>query len=95
VKGVDLSTFSYVNPTASALEMGFVTSTDGGLVAPALWYPATWIANVLAQLYYGSILVGPDGVVQLAAGTWVPWVNFTVGASVIIEPCNDTLTMLA
>jgi hypothetical protein len=96
VTGINLSNDSAIDPTASVLQMGFVSSLDGGIVPPASWYPATWIANTLRQLYYGMILVGaPPGVVVLAAGTWVPWVYFTIGSETIQEPAGDTVTVLA
>ena len=95
VKGIDLSSNSYVNPTSSALQVGFVSSSDGGQVAPTEWFPGQWIANVLAEFYYASCLIGPDGVTTLAAGSWVPWCSFPLGAAMIVRPCADTLTMLA
>ena len=94
VKGIDLSSNSYVNPTSSALQVGFVPSGDGGQTPPSLWVPGVWIANVLAELYYASCLVGPDGgVITLAAGDWVPWCWFMFGAATIQRPCADTLTI--
>lgn len=95
VTGVNLADDQPIDPTASTLTVGFVDARNGGQDPPASFYAASWVANPTRKIYYGEVLVGPLGVVQLAAGTWVPWARFAIGSELIERPVNDTLTVLA
>jgi len=99
VAGINLNNDSAIDPTASALQMGFVPSGDGGITPPSIWVPGTWISNTLRSLYYGMCLATqrhdqPADVYVLTPGAWVPWVWFTVGAETIQEPAGDTVTVV-
>lgn len=92
VAGVDLTNGQVVDPTSMPVEIGFVSSLDGGQVPPPVFYPGIWIANTTRRLFYAAVLVGPNGAVQLDPGTYVPWCQFPFGAEVILHPVKDTLT---
>ena len=94
VTGINLTDNLIIDPTASPVTVGFVSSADGGRVAPSVFYSASWISNPAANAYYAVVLVGPLGVVALPAGTYVPWPNFTHGGEVVIQAAQDTLTVL-
>jgi hypothetical protein len=92
VRGTDLATSQPLNPSTSPLQAGFVAS-KGGEEAPSVWYAATWDANTADNVYWGMVLVGPDGVFNLRRGIWTVWAQFTFGEETIQQPVLDSLTV--
>jgi hypothetical protein len=92
VRGQDLSTAQPLDPSVVTLQCGFVSARAGD-EEPLTWYPGTWDANTADNIYWGMVLVGPNGVVDLARGVWTVWANFVLGAETIIQPVLDTLTV--
>jgi hypothetical protein len=92
VRGQDLATTQPLDPSVVMLQCGF-TLAVGGEGEPPTWYPGSWDANTVDNIYWGMVLVGPNGVVSLARGLWTVWANFTLGAETIIQPVLDTLTV--
>lgn len=99
--GINLNNDSAIDPTSSALQMGFTPSANGPNVPPpAVWVPGTWIANVTRSLFYAMCLATQrsdqgSNVAKLAVGGWIPWVFYTLGAEIIQRPCGDTVTAVA
>ena len=94
VRGVDLTTGNTVNPSASALSVGFALQS-APIVVPGTFYPASWLTNVLTQSIFGSVLVGPGGgVLVLAPGAWRLWVSFLFGPELVQHPIPDVLNVV-
>lgn len=93
VEGVNPANGSIIDPTASALTVGFSRSeSDGQQVRPNNYFAGTWAANPDGT-FWGSVLVGPDGVVDLIAGRWTLWAQFTLGGETITRPVPGVLTV--
>lgn len=93
VEGVDPANGSIIDPTTSDLTVGFSQrEPNGEQVRPNHYYAGMWDSTPDGQ-FWGSVLVGPSGVIDLAAGRWTVWANFTLGAETIIEPIPDVLVV--
>lgn len=105
VKGTSLQTGLDIDPTGSALQIGFVNAATADAVggpAPITWYTGFWITGPTG-IHYAGIKLGPLGTYAIPAGVWIPWVNYSVAGELIIQPAGsspagwlgDTLTVAA
>lgn len=64
-----------INPTADVVEMAF--TNEGVAPVESDWKTGSWEADTLDQLYYARCLVGPNGVISLAAQVWDTYVRIS------------------
>ncbi len=66
-----------IDPTGDVVQMAFLT--PGVTPQAGDWKTAGWEVNTVTNphTYSAKCLIGPNGVIQLAAGAWDVWVKIT------------------
>jgi hypothetical protein len=78
---VDVARDSGVDPTGDVVAMAFVA--DGVQPVPGDFKAGSW--ETIDGIYKARCLIGPAGVVQLVAGTYVVWVKITDNPEVPVK----------
>jgi hypothetical protein len=73
-----------VNPTSYAVSMAFTTT----YAAPTAWQSAGWDITQIGG-YVAQCLIGPNGVVTLAPGTYYVWLKILASIETVIEPAGE------
>jgi hypothetical protein len=80
-----------VNPTSDTVKMAFVPK--GTKPVNGDWKVASWETDgsTIPATYLARCLVGPGGTVQLAAGTYVVWVQVTDAPEIPIRDAGELI----
>jgi hypothetical protein len=73
--------------TDGTVEFAFVSNGESPTVGD--WTTAEW--ETAGPDYYGRILVGPEGAVTLAAGSYESWIRVTIDPQTLVEPTGSVL----
>lgn len=83
VEYVEFGVYASDDPRTGAISIGFSDTSD----APLVWHPGVWsaeqrsadIGGMIRILYVARFLFG-TGTLDLAEGTYQPWLRFVGGA---------------
>jgi hypothetical protein len=80
------------DPTADVVQAAFLPV--GQNPAGGDWKAAGWtVVGGSRKLFYAGCLVGPGGVITLAAGIWQPWVKITDSPEIPVLPASGLLVV--
>jgi hypothetical protein len=84
-----------INPTTGTVDLAFVAADLIGEPASGDWKAGTWETDTTQtpNLYYGRVLVGSTGTVQLVAGTYGVWIRVVLSPETIIRQSGQLIVI--